>query len=287
MSVFKVWRSLDPEQKRILLEKQLTVNRPVDEVLTFLRPLAACDALADKTRTRLGCSFAVSIVATIAGLVILANLGLGRVISGIVLLVLIAVVVAFGYFWLWTRKIDVSNNCRQFLVPVLSVFREDIDPAKPIHLRVDLSSPTDKSKKQSESAPYASGVYHKVIDSMYLDPWMSAEAMLVDGTKLSWQITDSILERKKTKRNARGKYKTKTKYKKKTDLEVTVGLRAKSYEVGNIEGAEVETRGKRNVVEMERTIRTSSLDPIDPRALIDLVAEVYRRATPAQKEAGA
>jgi len=285
MSVLKVWRSLDPEQKQILLDKQVNVNRSVDEVLTLLRPLAACDALADKARTKLGCSFALAIVVTLFGSFWIAGM-LGWTIGGVFVLLLVATTSVLGYFWLWTRKIDVSNNCRQFLVPVLSVFREDIDATKPMHLRIDLSSPTAKTKMQSESAPYASGIYHKVIDSKYLDPWMSAEAMLVDGTKLSWRITDSILERKKTKRNPRGKYKTKTKYKKKTDLEVKLGLRSKAYDLVNVD-ATVETQGKRNVVEMERTIVTMSLDPLDPRALIDLVAEVYRSAKPAQKEAGA
>ena len=285
MSVLKVWRSLDPEQKRILLEKQLEVNRPIDEVLELLRPLAACDALADKARTKLGCSFAAVLGFSILGFFVALNLKSTAV--TVVVLLILAAAIALGYFWLWTRKIDVSNNCRQFLLPVLIVFREDMDASKPMHLRLDLSSPTAKTKKQSELPPYASGAYYKVIESMYLDPWMSADALLVDGTKLSWQVTDSIRERKKTKRNARNKIKTKTVYKKKSDLEVTIGLRAKAYEVAAIDDAEMETHGKRNVVQMERTIETRSLDPIDPRAMIDLVTNVYRHAQPARKEAGA
>jgi hypothetical protein len=126
-----------------------------------------------------------------------------------------------------------------------------------------------------------------VIETTYVDPWMSAEALLVDGTKLSWSITDSIRERKKTKRNARGKYKTKTKHLKKTDLEVSLRLRKKTYDLTTPGDAEVTSDAKRNVVVMERQIRTPSLDPIDPRALIDLVANVYRNARVAKKEAGA
>ena len=278
MNVITAWRSLSPEQKSILRNKRLKLNRPIDELLALLKPLAGCDAMADKSRTRLGCSFAVAIALTIA-----AAFALGAVAA----LVLLAITIALGYFYFWTKRIDVSNNFRQFVIPVLTVFREDIDAGHPVHLELDLASPTAPSKKQLEKEPYKQGAYHKVIETHYLDPWMSAEARLVDGTKLSWRVTDSIRERKKTKRNARGKYKTKTKYRKKTDLEVRLGLRKKTYDVTAVADAEVTSGAKRNVVVREQEIRSASLDPTDPRALIDLIADVYRNARVAKKEAGA
>ena len=278
MNVITAWRSLSPEQKSILRNKRLKLNRPIDEVLALLKPLAGCDAMADKSRTRLGCSFGVAIALTIA-----AAFAIGAVAA----LVMLAVTIALGYFYFWTKRIDVSNNFRQFAIPVLTVFREDIDAGHPVHLELDLASPTAPSKKQLEKEPYKQGAYHKVIETHYLDPWMSAEARLVDGTKLSWRVTDSIRERKKTKRNARGKYKTKTKYRKKTDLEVRLGLRKKTYDVTEVADAEVTSGAKRNVVVREQEIRSASLDPTDPRALIDLIADVYRNARVAKKEAGA
>lgn len=278
MNVITAWRSLSPEQKSILRNKRLKLNRPIDELLALLKPLAGCDAMADKSRTRLGCSFAVAIALTIA-----AAFALGAVAA----LVMLAVTIALGYFYFWTKRIDVSNNFRQFAIPVLTVFREDIDAGHPVHLELDLAAPTAPSKKQLEKKPYKQGAYHKVIETHYLDPWMSAEARLVDGTKLSWRVTDSIRERKKTKRNARGKYKTKTKYRKKTDLEVRLGLRKKTYDVTAVADADVTSGAKRNVVVREQEIRSASLDPTDPRALIDLIADVYRNARVTKKEAGA
>lgn len=286
MKVLSAWRSLNAEQKRILLEKRLELNRPVDELLALLKPLAACDAMADQSRTRLGCSFGLGLVLTVAVSIVLGNT-VSFTAGMAAAVVMLAVTIVLGYFYFWTKRIDVSNNFRQFVIPVLSVFREDIETAHPVHLRLDLGSPTVPSKKQSEKGPYKEGVYHKVIESTYLDPWMSAEALLVDGTKLSWRVTDSIRERTKTKRNPRGKYKTKTKYKKKTDLEVTLRLRKKTYDVTAPADAEVTSDAKRNVVSMEREIRSASLDPIDPKALIDLIADVYRNARLTKKEAGA
>ena len=285
MGVIQVWRSLNAEQKQILVDKRIDTSRSVDELLALMKPLASCDTLGDKSRTKLGCSFALGIVISIVALIFLGNVA-GMFGLGIGLL-FVAATIALGYFYFWTKKIDISNNFRQFVLPVFSVFREDIDSTKPVNLKLDLSSPTHKSKMQSEGAPYSKGVYHKIIDSVYRDPWMTAEAVLVDGTKVSWSVTDVIRERKKTKRNPRGKYKTKTKYSKKTNLEVTVGLRKKMYDVTAPSQSELSSDEKRSNVTLERQIQSASLDPIAPRSLVDLIAAVYRNASLTKKEAGA
>lgn len=283
MDAWKTYRSLSAEQKQILSRKKLEVARPVDELLAMLRPLAACDNVANKSQTRFGCTFGVLIVMTVAAVIVFSNIGWGPL-PLFVLALFVVATIAFFWLWRWLAGIDVSNNLRQFVVPVLTLFREDIDPKTPVRLRLDLGKPTDSAKKASESAPYKHGVYHKVIDSVYVDPWMSAETVLVDGTKLSWSVTDRIRERKKTKRNPRGKYKTKTKYRKVTDVEVQLAMRTKTYAVAN---AEVTNDGRRSKVEVQRSVRSESLDPVDPRALIDAITEVYRSARPAKKEAHA
>jgi hypothetical protein len=284
MNVLKVYRSLDAEQKRILAEKQVDLHRPMSELLALLKPIAFCDRVADKARTPLGCTIALVIIATIVLTIVLANVGPPW--SPMLMLLLGAAV--FGatlWLFLWTRKIDVSNNMREFVLPALAVLKEDFDPKQPVHVHLDLRSPTTTEKRKSESEPYKHGVYYKIIDSIYVDPWMTFDGVLSDGTKLSWSITDTIRERKKTKRNPRGKIKTKTKYKKQTEIEVEVGMKKKTYAVGTVADAEVEAGDKRDVVRVTQRHRTASIDPISPRALIDAVAGVYRNARPATKEA--
>ncbi|MEO8379221.1 MAG: hypothetical protein ABI779_06120 [Acidobacteriota bacterium] len=282
MSAWTTYRSLSAEQKAILKEKKLDLKRPAGELLALLKPLASCDAVANKAQRKTGCTLALMILATLVGMVMFSKAG-WKPVTLVVIVLLAVATFAAGFFYSWLRRIDVSNNLRAFTVPVLTLFREDFDPRVPVHLRLDLSSPTTKTKKTDVSKPYQHGRYHKVIDTMYRDPWMSAAAVLVDGTKLSWTVTDRIRERTMTKKNARGKYKTKTKYKKVSDLEVQVGLRTKSFTVA---GAELSADGKRSKVEVERRVRTDSLDPIDPRTLIDAITSVYRTAR-TKKEATA
>jgi hypothetical protein len=281
MDAWKTYRSLSPEQKQILARKQLDIERPVDELLALLKPIAACDKIANKSQTRFGCTFGILIVMTFVAVIVFSNIGWGPLPFAVFLL-FVAATIASLWFWRWLAGIDVSNNLRQFVLPVLALFREDIDPKTPVHLRLDLTKPTNGSKKTTESAPFKQGVYHKIIDTTYVDPWMAAEAVLVDGTRLRWSVTDRIRERKKTKRNARGKYKTKTKYRKVTDLEVQLGLKTKTYTVADTD-AEVTSDGKRSKVEVQRSVRTDSLDPVDPRALIDAITGVYRSLKPAKE----
>jgi hypothetical protein len=286
MNVLTAYRSLGAEQKQILRDKKVDLNRPIDEILALLKPLAACDKVADKSRTKMGCSFGLGIVVTIGLAIFLSNVGWSAL-TLLVIALVAATVITLGVLYFFTRRIDLSNNFRDFALPVLTVFREDFDAAKPLHLRLSLDGPTTKAKKTAETPVYKKGAYHKIIDTTYVDPWMTAAAVFVDGTKVWWSVTDEVRERKKTKKNARGKYKTKTKYRKKTDIEVQVGLLKKSYAVTAAAAGEVSIDDKRTKVRLEREIRSDSLEPLDPKALIDVVADVYRNTRRPVKEAGA
>lgn len=284
MGVYQTYRSLSDEQKQALATKKLEINRPAAELIEFLKPLAVCDTMADKVRTKLGCSFAIGILlSVILFFVFVAN---GIFLGTILVVALAGVTIWLGWFWSWTKRIDVSNNFRQFTLPVLTVLKDDFDPAEPVHLRLDLTAPNAKEKLQSKSDPYKQGAYYKIIDSFYADNWMDVDGRLVDGTKLSWSVNDFIRERSKTKRNPRGKIKSKTKYAKKTEIEVQMALKKKTYDLATPAGGEMSSDAKRNVVKLSRRFRSDSLDPVDPRALLDLVADVFRSTRPA-KEAGA
>ena len=55
MSLRKMHSSLSEEQKRLLVQKELTANRTPDDLLQLLRPLAAFDSIGDQKRTKYGC----------------------------------------------------------------------------------------------------------------------------------------------------------------------------------------------------------------------------------------
>lgn len=282
MSIWNPGSELTEEQKRILRNKKLEANRPPAALLELLGPLADYDRDADRARSRLGWTAIVFCLVTVAAA--FGALQLGFSIASIVALALLAAA-AITAIVLWSRLIslDLSNNLRAFALPVLALLSEDMEPSEAVRIRLDLSSCTAKEKLTSKSEPYRSGAYHKVVDTFYLDPWMEGEAVLADGSRLSWSVTDRIREQNKTKRNPRGKIKTKKKHTKKSVMNVRVELPGGSYEVAAPGQADVNVGSKRNVFKLSDTVKSSSLEPISPWAFVDLVAGAYGRVAPIRR----
>jgi hypothetical protein len=280
MNAWQIHRSLTAEQKQILKTKEVTLERPVEELIAMLKPLAGYDRVADKLRTPFGCTALIAIVLSIVGLFFIGELAFA---GAIVALLALYAVFAMA-IWRWTRAIDLSNNLSGVAIPMLAVFREDFDPAHPVRLRLDLREPTGKAKFTREDGEKKVGNV-KIKDKYYTDPWMDGEAMLTDGSRLRWKVVDHIRVRTKTRRNPRGKIKTKTKYAKKCDIEVNVAMKKRDYEVKAPAEGSLKSDEKKSVVKVSHRSRHASLDPISPREIIDVIVSVYRNAKPARKEA--
>ena len=113
------------------------------------------------------------------------------------------------------------NGLRQFALPLLTILREDQDPEKPLDLWLDLTGAHDVlASRSTRRREYKKPPYHKVVDSFFEDPWFQGHAHFVDGAHVNFVVTDHVRSSKKTKRNPRGKIKTKIKNKKKTEVAV-------------------------------------------------------------------
>jgi len=237
----------------------------------------------------MGCSTAALFVLSFVLLIVSAN------VSPFLLPLPLAALV--GAIWLLVtvlkmKKLDLSNNFRQVAMPLFAVLREDMEPGATVNVRLDLSPPTAKGKKTGTGKPYDVPGYRKVVDTTYVDPWFGGGARLADGSVLQWTVTDDVVASERTKRTARGKIKTKTKHRKTTTIAVDVALPKKEYAVAALPAAEgekvkVKDGEKRTALHVEKRVKTKSLDPIDPTAIFDAIAEAYRRVRPAGAEGSA
>jgi len=285
----KARRSLSPKQRRLLETKQLAGEYEPGALVALLKPIAEYDRLSDKARTPMGCTTGALFVLAFVLLIVSANvsvyllpLPLAALGAGIALLVTV----------LKMKKLDLSNNFRQVAMPLFAVLREDMEPGATMNVRLDLSPPTAKEKKTGTGKPYVVPGYRKVVDTTYVDPWFGGGARLADGSVLQWTVTDDVVASERTKRTARGKIKTKTKHRKLTTIAVHVALPKKEYAVAAMpadEGEKVKVKDgeKRTSLHVEKRVKTKSLDPIDPRAVFDAIAEAYRRVRPAGAEGSA
>jgi hypothetical protein len=151
-------------------------------------------------------------------------------------------------------------------------------------VRIDLRDALHASKKKRTGNPYADGAYHKVIDTTYLDPWFHGKAVLADGSRLMWTVSDMIVKSSRTKRTARNKLKTKTRHIKRSQVAIALAVPNKVYGVARgpaQEGSKLAVAAgpKRSTIKLVRKLKTRSLDPVDPALLIDAVSGAYRQIT--------
>jgi hypothetical protein len=173
---------------------------------------------------------------------------------------------------LMTPKIDLSDNLRVCVLPMLYVFREDVEPGEPMELTLDLRKPMAREKLVREEKPR-----ERLTETYYSDPWMSADAVLVDGSRLRWSVVDTLRHRSVTKKGRSGKWKTKTKLSKKCAVDVELTVRNKSYEVSGGEAGE-----KKTTLTASKKMKHDGAGPVDPKDIIEVITDLFKRVSPAK-----
>ncbi len=105
--------------------------------------------------------------------------------------------------WRKSRKLALPEASLEMVHQLARLLRHDLDPKAKITATIDLSGLIDKKKKSINPKQWT-----------YLDPWCTIRFKLRDGYIALVRQTDSFIETTRTKKNARGKTKSKTKWKK-------------------------------------------------------------------------
>lgn len=266
------------EWQQIAAAKKIGLNRPVDEVLDLLRALSDFDVQMAAKRKKAGCTVPIAIILGIIGVIVGGNVGgsAGKIIFTVAMLSFAVAVFALVLF-LRFRAQDLSDNFRTAAVPFLALLREDMNPGDPLHADIDLRQYDIEEKKKKQSDPYNKGVYYKIIDRLYVDPWFNGSVALADGTKVHWKVIEHVVKRDKTKKTSRGKIKSKTKIKRKTIAVVTLGFSAKEYAMTAAQ--DVKRDEKRSTLTLARKRKTDGADSPAFGMLVDLIAEGYKRVS--------
>ena len=109
---------------------------------------------------------------------------------------------------------------------------------------------------------------NKVTLTTYNDAWMYGEGVLHDGSRIRWNVNETIVEKKYWKKGRSGKSKLKTKQKKRVEIEADLTLKAKTY-------------GEKQTLHGEAKLKRDGIDPIPCDAIINVIADLYKQAQPA------
>jgi hypothetical protein len=280
MSATGLLKSLSDEQKAILAAKTVKLNRPADEVLALLKPIASFDAAAAPARKTAGCSLSALIVLSIVVAIYGVNQdGNLRSVSLVLAGGMVVAAIIFGMTWSKLRATDVSDNLSNTVIPFLTILREDVAAGEPVALDIDLSA-ADAKEKLAQTIPSKTKGYPKLVTTVFMNPWFEGSAVFADGTHVAWKVIDRLRVTKKTKKNPRGKIKTKTKTKVRSDVRVRLGFPTKTYAPkSNAVPGE-----KRHEVKLAKRTKGAAETSQGFPMLIDLIADGYRKVT-AQKGA--
>jgi hypothetical protein len=268
LSVWSLRRALGPEQRRVLAAKKVEGTRPIAELVALLKPLGRLDAAGNAARRQVGGGAIAAGVAALVGCWIGMALSVPAPFFAVpagLLICCIGLVLA----WRSLRRVDLSDNLIHVALPLLRVLEEESDPRSLLTLSLDLSRP-DVAEKQVDLKNLDGPGGRKIVESLYRDPWLSGRAVLADGARLTFAVVDDVRKRRQTRRNARGKTKTKIKMRFWRTYRAAVELPEEHYAAA---GKAPDTPAK-----LSRVVKADAL-PRDPLPLLDLVAEVYRGAT--------
>jgi hypothetical protein len=292
MSLFKAlqsYQSLSPDQKIFIREKRIEGSYTPEQWVLFFQRIAEYDALRDASSKKFAWLGCLSILLLIASLVI----GIITIFLLPVTLLALILFIVMSVFFVKRRK-DVPNHLRQFILPLLLILREEMEPEVPMFLRVDLSDATAKEKLFSEQLS-PSGLRlqkagSKITEKFFSNQWLTGAAVLADGTKLQWQIFERIRERSEGKKRSSGKYKTKTKHKIKARVQIAMQFKRKDYFLKPFrlntatEKIEVKNGRSRDKISVRRiAVRTKVNEPLPVRHLLDAMATAYKKAKPSQQ----
>jgi hypothetical protein len=275
IDAYKSYGSLNDQQKQFLREKQIDAEFPTDTWIAFLKGVASYDQHGDSLRKAIGWIAAIGIIVGFFGAIFAESVAM-------LLFVMLGLIALAFYFIL--RKVDVPNTLREFVLPFITLIREDVAPDDTVHMQLDLRGGTkDDKKKSTENFEHLG---RKIQQNFYNDSWMQGDTKLADGTALQWEIYDYIRERQITKRNPRGKTKTKTKYKVRRTFDVRVGLRGDEYALNTAASAptvgktSVKQGEKRNVIRTRHsTIGTSLTDVPSMNDMMTPITAAYQRVS--------
>lgn len=286
------YRALSPEQKAFINNSQKQFSETSEKLLTFFKPLAIYDRICDEARAQLLNIIISFVVLSFLGIFVIAFMDGFYPVIAIELLFLVMTVLALILRW-QLGKIDIHNNLREFVVPMVNLIGQDMAANRKITLDLDLRGKTHASKlKDTKKEDPGWLSYPKLTTSIYEDPWFNMTGELIDGSKVMLTVDDQITQIDRTYKGRSGKIKSKTKYKVKSMIKAGLALKHKNYaaatpaDIANF-GPDLKRKdgATRQVLCLKAAVKNSDVEAnLDPQLCVSLLGKILMQVRPvAQK----
>ncbi len=204
-------KEFSPEARAAIQARAISGTWELRKLQKLLGELSHFDetneAAIKKARTRMILSIVATVIGFIAAIVVIGNFESAW---GFLLPVAaVGLAVMFGRKLSRLKKADLIDDFRVCLRPGLRDLAQDLNPAKKIHVRMDLSGPVDRKITSRREIP--PGPYMKLTETVFQDPWCEVKLPLLDGSTavLEFEVCWKKLERRYRSRGGKIKFKTK------------------------------------------------------------------------------
>ena len=225
--------NMQQQLNTVIANMKISGSWPIRQLLEFGAALKEYDVSVEKKKKFALAGMIVCLVPL--ALIILVGIFSGGILTknAIQTMVLLAAIllilgIVASIFFLRYRKFDVCDEFRKFLLPLLEHLQDDIKKNSTVLVEMPLDSLENSTYLKNTSDVYSKGAYHKCLDYLYDRVFLSVTLRLHDGNTLILRGNEFLKKTKKTKKNPRGKIKTKTKYTKKftfdTRLKINSGV---------------------------------------------------------------
>lgn len=195
-----------------------------------------------------------------------------------------------GFRKVFSRKKKLPPAVEGFVAPLMLLLREDVEPEDEVALRFDLRPPQMTARREPPAEP----PFTSIKEEDQASHWFAGGAKLADGARLQWQVSDYITRIERTKRNPRGKVKTKHRAKRRSQLDITLALPHDAYEVEgrdpqtDLKKVKVKEGDKRDSIRVRRVIKADdgAAQALDLDDFTTALGEAYAQARPKHAPAG-
>ena len=269
---------LNREQKAFIRNKGFERKASIPRLIHFLEPLCAYDEVSDKVSKVIGkmlTFFFLSLFFVIfLGSILADKIPLSVVFGllGIIAIVVIALVILFFIF----KKIDINNNLRNVVLPMLHILAMEVGNRKSVQLKLNFNKALNKQSLHEVEKKRT--LFSRSETLFFAYDFLDLSCTFFDGTRLQWKVFDRI--RKRTRSNGR---KYKTKYKLKRRIISQLSFSQKSYSVvPNRTYRHGKMKEDKDKIVFKSTIKQNAdglFADIDKTALLNTVARPYQFVT--------
>jgi hypothetical protein len=209
---------------------------------------------------------------------------LGETASVLAMLFVVLLIINRSY-----SKKDLPNDFREYLIPLLKLLSGDIADKSKIALNMDVALLKDKKYSQGAKALPPRAPYNKITLERFERPLMTMAIHLHDGNRLLMERFESMTVVTKSKKNPRGKTKTKEKIKKRVFTRMKLAVNAKAYavrkKITNPAGAQVIAKAgaKRVTIDMKLAEKGGPDIGMKPDSSITQIAFLYSCIAPVKR----